>query len=302
MPNRLPLAGLLHLFVTWVVWGSTYLAIRIAVREGAGFGPFWLGASRVLVAGAVLLLIAAMLRRRIRPTGAEATIVVVSGLLMWVGGNGGVNWAEQRVDSGLAALIVGTMPMWVALAEAFLERRAPSFFLIGAIATGFAGLVVLTLPLLRQGIGGDLPGILVIICATFAWGSGTLLLSRRPVGLDPLAMGGLQQLAGAVGFAALALVFSEPAPAPTATAWGAWGYLVVFGSILAYTSYLAAIKLLPTSIVMTYTYVNPVIAVFLGWIVLSEPVTLTMMAGMALILAGVWGVFRDRHQRALKEL
>lgn len=300
--NRLPIAGLLHLFVTWVVWGSTYLAIRIAVREGAGWGPFWMGSSRVVVAGAALLLIAGMLRRRIRPTGPELLVVVVSGVLMWVGGNGGVNWAEQRIDSGLAALIVGTMPMWVALAEAVLERRAPSFFLMGAIVTGFAGLVVLTLPLLRQGVDGDLPGILVIIGATFAWGGGTLLLSRRPVGLDPLAMGGWQQLAGAIGFAVLALTLSEPAPAPTAAAWGAWGYLVVFGSILAFTSYLAAIKLLPTSIVMTYTYVNPVIAVFLGWIVLSEPVTITMMAGMVLILAGVWGVFRDRHQRVLKRM
>ncbi|RLE25713.1 MAG: hypothetical protein DRJ61_18965 [Acidobacteria bacterium] len=126
-------------------------------------------------------------------------MIIVSGLLMWVGGNGGVNWAEQHVDSGLVALIVGTMPMWVAFAEARIERRRPSGFLLGALGTGFLGLA-----------------------------------------------------------------------------------------------------LLPTPIVMTYTYVNPVIAVFLGWLVYREQITVTMLAGMVMILAGVWGVFRDRHQRALE--
>jgi drug/metabolite transporter (DMT)-like permease len=301
MVSRLPLSGLLHLGVTYLVWGSTYLAIRIAVREGAGWGPFWLGASRVAVASVVLLLITAWRSKRLRPSRSELTVLVVSGLLMWVGGNGGVNWAEQRVDSGLVALIIGTMPMWVALAEAGLDRRAPSPLLLGAIATGFAGLVVLTLPLLRGGVGGDPAGIAVVVLSTLTWGAGTLLVSRRPVGLGPFAMGGWQQLAGAVGFATLAMLVREPAPTPTPAAWGAWAYLVVFGSIFAFTSFIAALRLLPTSVVMTYTYVNPVIAVLLGWLVLDEPVTRTTLAGMGLILTGVWGVFRDRHRRARRE-
>ncbi|MCD4748930.1 MAG: EamA family transporter [Thermoanaerobaculales bacterium] len=297
MSTRLPLAGLLHLFVTYVVWGSTYLAIRMAVREGAGWGPFWLGGSRVVVAGAVLLAFSVLMRKRIRPTASEWWMIVVSGLLMWVGGNGGVNWAEQRVDSGLVALIVGTMPMWIAVAEARIERRVPSVFLVGAILTGFFGLGLLMLPLLREGMSGDLPGILVVIGATVCWGAGSLLLSHRPVGLDSTVTASLQLLTSAVGFSLFALVMSEPVPTPTPTAWGAWVYLVIFGSVISFTSYLKALKLLPTQVVMTYTYVNPVIAVFLGWFILDEPITLSMIGGMMMILAGVWGVFRDRHHR-----
>jgi len=300
MSPRLSRSGLFHLFVTYIVWGSTYLGIRMAVREGAGWGPFWLGGSRVIVAGTVLLVIAALLRKRMRPTGPETAVIIVSGLLMWVGGNGGVNWAEQHVDSGLVALIVGTMPMWVAFAEARIERRRPSGFLIGALGTGFLGLALLITPLLREGVSGDMWAILVVMGATVCWGSGSLLLSRRPVGLSPTAMAGWQQLTGAVGFALFAMATSEPVPNPTPVAWGAWIYLVVFGSILAYTSYLKALALLPTPVVMTYTYVNPVIAVFLGWLVYREQITVTMLTGMVMILAGVWGVFRDRHQRALE--
>ncbi len=300
MSPRLSPTGLFHLFVTYIVWGSTYLAIRMAVREGAGWGPFWLGGTRVIVAGTVLLLIAVLVRRRLRPSGAEAGVIIISGLLMWVGGNGGVNWAEQRVDSGLVALIVGTMPMWVAFAEARIERRRPSVFLLGALGTGFLGLALLITPLLREGVGGDFLAVLVVIGATVCWGSGSLLLSRRPVALSPTAMAGWQQLVGAAGFALFALATSEPVPTPTPVAWGAWVYLVVFGSILAYTSYLKALSLLPTPVVMTYTYVNPIIAVFLGWLVYREPISVTMVVGMAMILAGVWGVFRDRHQRSLE--
>lgn len=301
MSPRLSPVGLFHLFVTYIVWGSTYLAIRMAVREGAGWGPFWLGGTRVIVAGTFLLAITALLRKRLRPTGPEIGIIVVSGLLMWVGGNGGVNWAEQRVDSGLVALIIGTMPMWVAFAEASIDRRRPSVLLLGAIGTGFLGLMLLITPILQKGVSGDLLAILVVVGGTVCWGSGSLLLSRRTVGLNPTAMAGWQMLTGAVGFALFAMATSEPVPDPTPTAWGAWIYLVIFGSILAYTSYLRALALLPTPVVMTYTYVNPVIAVFLGWLVYREQISLTMLAGMVMILAGVWGVFRDRHRRVLTE-
>jgi len=265
--HRLPVAGLIHLFVTYVVWGSTYLAIRVAVREGAGWGPFWLGASRILVASAILLTITALLRRRTRPTRDEIGVLVVSGLLLWVAGNGGVNWAEQRTDSGLVALVIGTMPMWVALIEAVLDRRAPSALLMASILSGFAGLTVLVAPLIRDGLEADVLGIVVVLCGTICWGVGSLMLNRRPVGTEPMVTSGWQQLAGG------------------------------FGSLLAFTSYVYALRLLPTSIVMTHTYVNPVIAVLLGWLVLDERVTPAMVGGMALIIVGVFGVFHDRRRR-----
>lgn len=296
LSDRLSPVGLLHLAVIYVVWGSTYLAIRIAVREGAGWGPFWLGASRVAVAAVVLLGVAMLLGRRVRPSRAELTVIAISGLLMWVGGNGGVNWAEQRVESGLVALVIGTMPLWVATLEAVIDGRPPSSRLVTSLACGFAGLAVLTAPRLDEGISGDAVGILVVVGGTISWGVGSILLSRRPVtSVRPTVVSGWQQGVGALGFLLMVAATGEPVPHPSPQAWGAWVYLVVFGSLLAFTSYVQALRLLPTPVVMTYTYVNPAIAVVLGWAVLGEQVTRSTVGGMALILVGVWGVFRDRR-------
>jgi drug/metabolite transporter (DMT)-like permease len=290
------LAGLLNLLVTYVVWGSTYLAIRVAVREGAGWGPFWLGASRVLVAAAILFSVNALRGKRLRPTRAELGMVTLTGLLLWVGGNGAVNWAEQRIDSGLAALIVGTMPIWVALMESLIDRRRPSLLLSVSLVVGFAGLVALTYPMLEDGVSADLLGVVAVVFAALSWGFGSIVINRRRFEFDPIVTSGWQQLAGGVGFVVVALVASEPAPRPVPEAWIAWAYLVVFGSLIAYTCFISALKLLPTAVVMTYAYVNPVIAVLLGWIILSEPITAYTMVGMVLIVVGVYGVFRDKSR------
>lgn len=297
-PGRgLPMAGLLSLFVLYVVWGSTYLAIRVAVREGAGWGPFWLGAARVLVAAAVLFGINALRGVRLKPTRGELGLLVATGLLLWVGGNGAVLWAEQRVDSGLAALIVGTMPIWVAAMEAVIDRRPPTLRLSASLAVGFAGLAVLSYPLLRQGARGDLWGVLAVVFAAVSWGFGSILLNRRPISMDLIVVSAWQQLIGLVGFVVLALAVGEGRPHPTAEAWAAWMYLVIFGSLLAFSCFVHAVKVLPTTVVMTYAYVNPAIAVVLGWLILSEPITGYTLAGMTLIIAGVLGVFRDKSRR-----
>jgi drug/metabolite transporter (DMT)-like permease len=298
--THLPLAGMLNLLVTYIVWGSTYLAIRVAVREGAGWGPFWLGAARVLAAALVLFLLNRMRGVRLRPTRSELGVLAATGLLMWVGGNGGVNWAETRIDSGLAALIVGTMPMWVAIIESHMDRRPPSLLLAGSLIVGFAGLIVLTYPKLRDGVTSDLLGIAVVVCAAISWGFGSILVNRRALTLDPVVMAGWQQLFGGAGFVVFALAVREPLPHPTPEAWLAWAYLVLFGSLLAYTSFVYALRLLPTTVVMTYAYVNPVIAVLLGWLILSEPVTGYTLAAMLLIVTGVYGVFRDKGRHPNK--
>ena len=295
--HRFPLAGLLCLFVTYVVWGSTYLAIRVAVREGAGWGPFWLGATRVLAAAAVLFAFNALRGANLKPTRAEFGILATTGILLWVGGNGAVNWAEQRIASGLAALIVGTMPIWVALMESLMDRRRPSFLLSVSLVVGFAGLVVLTFPMLEDGVKSDLIGVMAVVFAAVSWGFGSIVVNRRPLKFDPIVIAGWQQLAGGVGFVLIALMVHEPAPRPTTEAWAAWIYLVVFGSLLAYTCFVYALRLLPTTVVMTYAYVNPVIAVLLGWVILSEPITTYTLAGMVLIVCGVYGVFRDKGRR-----
>jgi drug/metabolite transporter (DMT)-like permease len=289
-----PVAGLLCLLVTYVVWGSTYLAIRIAVREGAGWGPFWLGASRVFIAAAILLLVCSLRKVRIKPTAAEFVVIAGSGVLMWVGGNGAVNWAEQRIDSGLAALVVGSMPMWVVLMESLIDRRRPSARLLGSLVVGFAGLGVLTLPMWREGLRADLAGVAAVVVAAISWGAGSVWLNRRPVGVDSIASAGLQQLFGGFGFLAMVAIVSEPMPQPSGEGWAAFAYLVLFGSVFAFTCFIYALKTLPTTLVMTYSYVNPVIAVFLGWLLIDEPVTIFTFAGTVLIIAGVYGVFRDK--------
>ena len=295
--HGLPVSGLLSLLAIYLAWGSTYLAIRVAVREGAGWGPFWLGAARVLAAAAVLFALNRLRGMRLRPSRFELVTLAATGVLMWVGGNGIVNWAEQRVDSGLAALVVGTAPLSVAAMEAAIDRRPPGLRLIGSLIVGMAGVAVLSYPMLRAGVTADVLGVLGLAIAGVSWGYGTIVLQRRKLPLDPIVVSGWQQLAGGLGFAALALAVREPLPRPTPDAWAAWAYLTVVGSIVAFSCFVYALKVLPTSVVMTYAYVNPAIAVVLGWLILGEPITGFTLLGMALILAGVYGVFRDKTTR-----
>jgi drug/metabolite transporter (DMT)-like permease len=290
------MTGLLHLFVVYFVWGSTYLAIRVTVREGAGFAPFTLGLSRVVVAGVLLVLWGALRRQRLIPTRQEWITLVVSGIMLWVGGNGLVNWAEQRMDSGISALIIAATPIWVAIVEAIIDRKLPSLRMVAALLIGFAGIAVLTVPTLRNGVQADFWAILGLLGAGFSWGTGSVFQSRKPVELSPQVSSGYQQLIGGVGFFLIVILLREPLPTPSSEAWLAWGYLVVFGSLLAFTSYIQALKLLPTKIVMTYPYVNPVIAVFLGWLILGEAVTIWTLGGAVLVLLGVTGVFRERYR------
>lgn len=296
-PQQIPGRGLFHLSVVWLVWGATYIAIRFAVREGSGFPPFTMAGSRILLGGLVLVSLAAALRQPLRLTARHALTLVATSLLLWIGGNGLVTWAEQRAHSGYAALIVGTTPIWAALIESVIDRRRPTWRLAAALLTGFAGLALLTAPALKNSARADAFATIALIIAPVSWSLGSILQQRRPLPLPPTASSGCQQLIGAAGFLLLALAYGEPIPDPSPEAWWAWGFLVVFGSVLAFTSYVKALRLLPISIVMTYAYVNPVIAVFLGWLLLGESVTPVTFGGTALILGGVAGVFRERLHR-----
>jgi drug/metabolite transporter (DMT)-like permease len=287
-------AGLLNLFVIYLVWGSTYLAIRVAVRQGSGFPPFMLGGSRVTSAGIVLLLWGALRRQRIKPTWGEFGRLLVPGILLWVGGNGLVNWSEQRADSGLAALIISATPIWSAIVTAVIDKELPTFGMVAALMVGFVGMAVLSVPVLSAGVRADIWSILGLLLAGLSWGTGTVLQSRKPVALSSTVSAGYQQLIGGLGLLMVALILDEPWPTPIMEAWFAWGYLWFFGSILAFTSFVKALRLLPTKIVMTYPYVNPVIAVFLGWLILNETISLWTLGGAVLILLGVAGVFRER--------
>jgi drug/metabolite transporter (DMT)-like permease len=292
---QLDATGLAHLLVVYLVYGSTYLAIRVAVREGSGFPPFTLGLMRIALASGILLLWAALRGHRLRPSRQEFWVLAVSGLLFWTAGNGLVSWAEQGADSGLAALIVASTPIWAALIEAIIDRHLPSKRFVAALLAGFAGIVLLSTPALRAGKRTDMLAVAALLGASASWAAGSILQSRRPIALSPQVSSGYQQLFGFLGFIFTVLLANEPRPTPLADAWLAWGYLVLFGSVLGFTSFVQVLHRLPTSVAMTYAYVNPVIAVVLGAIILSESITLWTVGGAALVLLGVAGVFRERY-------
>jgi drug/metabolite transporter (DMT)-like permease len=292
-------AGLLHLLVVYVVWGSTYLAIRVAVRPDTGFPPFALGALRLIVAGAVLLAWGLWKKWRLRLTKSEAITLAAAGLLLWPCANGLVNLAEQRVDSGYAALLVATVPIWTALIDALVDRRRPSWRFAASLGVGFAGVGLLSVPRLLAADSADALSVVLLLVAPVTWAAGSVLQKRRPVGTTPVVSSGYLLLFGSLGFAAVSLAMREPLPTPSAAAWGAWAYLVVAGSIAAFTSFVRALRLLPTGVVMTFAYVNPVIAVLLGAVILGERISPVAVGGMALILLGVWGVLGGRG-RALR--
>jgi len=285
----------LHLGIVYLVWGSTYLAIRVAVREGSGFPPFSMGASRVILAGLLLLGWAALSRKRVRPTGRELLVLGGSGLLLWSVGNGLVIWAEQRADSSLAALMVGTMPIWAVLIEAALDRRRPSPLLLAGLFSGLMGIGLLSAPVLAGGVRADVLSVAALALAAIAWAMGSVLQTRNPVDLALRVSSGYQHLAGGIGFLVLVLLMREPLPRPQPQALAAWAYLLVFGSLIAFTSYVQTLRQLPMSIATTNAFVNPVIAVILGAALLQEPITPWNVSGAALVLLAVAGAFRDRQ-------
>jgi len=288
--------GLLHLLVVYVVWGSTYLAIRLCVREGAGFPPFTLAFMRVFVAGVILLAWGKLQGSRLRLARDEAVVLAGTGLLLWVGGNGLVTWAEQKADSGLAALLVASLAIWGAILEAIIDRRRPTPKLAGSLLIGFAGVGLLSWPTIHAGSSGELWSVIALLSAPFWWALGSVWLTRRRPDLSVQVISGWQHLFGGVGFLIVILLRQEPLPTPTPEAWFSWIYLTLFGSVVAFTSYISVLKLLPVQLGMTYSYANPVIAVFLGWLILREPVTGWTLAGTALVLAGIAGVFNNKQK------
>jgi drug/metabolite transporter (DMT)-like permease len=171
----------------------------------------------------------------------------------------------------------------------------PSTLLSLSLVVGFAGIGLLAAPNLTTGVRADLLSTIALLIAPICWAVGSVFQARRPVKLSPRVSSGYQMLAGGAGFLGLTLLMREPFPTPNREAWLAWGYLIVFGSLLAYTSFVTVLGLLPMNIVMTYAYVNPVIAVILGYLILQEEITAWTIGGSIFVMLGVAGVFRDRY-------
>ena len=278
----------------YVVWGSTYLAIRIMVETM----PPLLGAGvRFAVAGAVFL---AILRwrggaSRVRITRAQALGAALVGNLLCFGGNGLVTVAEQEVPSGLTALIIGSVPLWVVLLR-LGEGDRPARGTLAGVIVGFVGLAVLVLPGDRPD-GAPLWGVLLIVLAAVLWASGSFYSKRITLPSDPLASTAWQMLIAGATMLAAGLVAGEASglePSSFSTdSLLALAYLITFGSMLAYTAYTWLLGNAPISTVTTYAYVNPVIALALGAAIVSEELTLTVLLGAAAIVAAVATVVRE---------
>jgi drug/metabolite transporter (DMT)-like permease len=292
--------GLAHLLVVYIVWGSTYLAIRIAVREGSGFPPFYMAGTRILIASLILFLLCLARGKSLKPTRGDVKVFAASGVLLWFGGNGLVSWSEMRAASGYAAILVGSQPLWTMFLESVIDRRRPTWRMIAALVLGMLGIIVLNYQVLKHPTRDQLAPAVALIFAVMLWGSGMMLQKRRPVSLSGEANSAYQLLFGAVALLIAALITREPKPTPTPEALAAWGYLIVFGSVIAFTSFVKVLQMLPMNVVTTYAYVNPVIAVILGAMFIHEPITRWTVAGSALTLLGVAGVFHEQQQRRAK--
>jgi drug/metabolite transporter (DMT)-like permease len=180
--TNLSKAGLFHLFVVYIIWSSTYLAIRIAVVKGSGFPPFAMVASRLIVAGLILLAYGWIRKNRISISAREFLIISISGIFLWLGGNGLVTWSEQHVQSGLAALLASTTPVWAALLDSILSKKKISPLLISSIFLGLGGVAVLVYPSLAKGNSSDFISGLILVGASISWAVGSVFQKRNPFG------------------------------------------------------------------------------------------------------------------------
>ncbi len=285
----------MHLLIVYIVWGSTYLGIRVAVQEGSGFPPMIMSATRVFAGSLILVALARFIQKQsLRLTKEEWVVLSVSGLALWWGGNGLVAIAEMTVPSGYAALIIACTPIWVAIIESVLDKKRPSVFLVISLLIGVAGIAVLNWPAIIAGNLNDLRGLFLLIIAGLSWGAGSIYQKRKNIHTTPEISSAVQQFTGGIALLITSFIISEPTMNPVPSAWWAWGYLIIFGSVIAFTSFVKALKLLPPNIVFTYAFVNPVVAVILGFFILGEPITPWTFAGATLVIIGVLGVFKEQ--------
>lgn len=275
------------LAAVYLIWGSTYLAIRFAIET---LPPFLMASARFLVAGG-LLYGWARWKGAPRPSFVHWRSAALIGMFLLLGGNGGVVWAEQRVESGLAALLVAIEPLWIVLLVWLRPGgNRPTMRVVGGLLMGFAGLVLLVKPSPATG-GVDLLGAAVIVLAAMSWAWGSLYGQRAKLPESPLLTTGMQMLCGGGLLFLASLVAGEPAgfdpAAVSLRSVLALGYLLVFGSLVAFTAYVWLLRVTSPVLVSTYAYVNPVVAVLLGWVLADEPLTAGTLVAAAVILSGV---------------
>ena len=293
------------LLIVYVVWGSTYLAIAVMIET---MPPLLAAGVRYGTAGGIMLAVLAA-RARLRPsaepaeraTGAHWRSAFIVGGLLLLGGNGGVVLSELFIPSGIAAVLVATVPIWMAVFDAAMTRRRPSGLVIGGLFAGIAGVAVLVVPV--AGIKGlDPLGVGLVLGATISWAAGSIYARRAPLPRSGLLGTGMEMVAGGVALVIAGTLLGEIGR----TDIGAFStrsivaivYLVLFGSIVAFTAYTWLLAHVAVATVATYAYVNPIVAVALGAIFLSEPITPRTLIAAAIIIGAVIAMVSGRARSA----
>ncbi len=272
----------------YIIWGTTYLAIRVANRT---LPPLMAASVRFLVAGALLYAWAIRRgdREGDRPTRRQWRSAAIVGGLLLFGGNGAVVWAERTIPSGITALLIAVVPLWIALFDRiiFKERQRPQV-VVGMVA-GFGGAALLVGTSARGHV--DLTGMLFVVAASLAWASGSLYGRTAPLPLRPLVGVAMEMLCGGALLAIAAVATGELGKFHVSNFSAAsllgLAYLITFGSWVGFASFVWLLRNARTSLVFTYAYVNPVVAVFLGWLILGERVTVRSVVAGGIIVAAV---------------
>lgn len=276
----------------YLIWGSTYLAMRFADES---LPPFLMAGTRFLIAGA-LLYGWLRLRGAARPSRIHWRSALIVGVLLLVTGNGMVAWSERVVPSSLAALLISTVPIWIALLDWLRPGgRFPSRAALLGLALGFIGVALLIGPDALAAHGGAAASgglvLLVVPLAALSWAAGSLYSRTAKMPPTPLLGTGMEMLVGGVLLLALSVITGEPAylhpQTITIRSLLAVAYLIVFGSLVGFTTYIWLLRATTPARAATYAYVNPVVAVFLGWAFDSEPLTLRTLVAAAIIIGGV---------------
>lgn len=273
----------------YVIWGSTYLAIRLAIETLPGF---LMSGWRFLTAGTILYLWARW-RGAPRPELRYWKSAFIIGGLLLLGGNGSVVWAEQYIPSGLAALLVGTEPLWVViLLWLWPGGERPKPMVVAGLILGFCGAAVLAAP--EKGLDGGpfyYMAIAAVLFACLTWASGSLYARRAEMARSPAMATAMQMLAGGLLLLLTGLFLGETkgfdVQAVSTTSWLALAYLTVLGSLVAFSAYSWLVRNTAPTLVATYAYVNPVVAVFLGWLLVDEPVGWRTLFAAVLIVSSV---------------
>ena len=279
------------LLTVYIVWGSTFIALAIVMRD---LPPFLAMSMRHLVAGAVLLAVSLPRGDRAgdRIGRRQIGAAFVFGGLLFVTGHGSLAWAQQTVPAGVAALVVGTIPIWMALFDRIGYGKRLSWAAYAGIALGFVGLGFLFDPFGNGSV--DRVGALVLVLSAMCWAIGSLYSRGAPLPQRPVVSAGLASLCGGILCAVIAIASGELGRADwTSDAMLALGYLIVIGSFVGFTAYVWLLRVAPISLVSTYAYVNPIVAVVLGWLILGESITVEMAIAGGAVLVSVAVILRS---------